>query len=128
VRTLQWISSIAAVLGIVLLLSGALSTLSFGGGTTTSASNNAPAAAGTDQFSATPRTTDTQPGLKTPAPTSNPPTSTPQSTTEQDGGGKSLGSTTSVSNTLVSTTGLGALLLILSACGFGIAWAIRRRW
>jgi negative regulator of sigma E activity len=138
-RTLQWISTIAAVLGIALLLSSFLSGLSFGGRATSASYTNAPAAAGTGQQSSTPaptsRTTDTHTGESTPSvPTTKPPgaTPTPSPTTSErklGGPGSASGAPSNpFLGALISTTGLGALLLILSACGFTIAWAMRRRY
>ena len=137
VRTLQWISTIAAVLGIALLLSGVFSNLSFSHGATTSAlSSNAPAAAGTGQSSgtatsasSTERTpSDTQPGDKTPASTSGQSAPTPTDGGQQPGVQHTPVSSVDSAGALISTTGLAGLLLIFSACGFAITWALRRRW
>jgi anti-sigma factor RsiW len=137
VRTLQWISTIAAVLGIVLFLSGVFSNLSFSHGATTSAlSSNAPAAAGTGQSSGTitpsPSTertpSDTQSGDKTPAPTSGRSAPTPTDGGQQPGVQHTPVSSADSAGALISATGLGGLLLIFSACGFALAWALRRRW
>lgn len=134
VRTLQWISTIAAVLGIVLLCSSAFSILRFGGYATSTSSNAAPVTSGYDQTSGTtyptPRATNTQPGLKTPAPTTASPASTPPTTVEQHvpSATSRSANATSAFGWLTTAAGLGGLLLLLSACGFAIAWAIRRRW
>ncbi len=130
-RALQWLSAIAAVLGIVLLLASAFPSFSFRGfSTTASNSAQAPENAGRteDAASSTPspvRTPATQPGIDTPAPTAAPPSSTPG--TALTGGDAASPAAGSSAGPPTSVTGLGILLLLLSACGFAITWAIRRR-
>jgi negative regulator of sigma E activity len=130
VRALQWISAIAAVLGIILLLSSAFSHLPSRGYTT---ANSAPVSAGSTQDSNTPaqstRTIQTQPDLPTPIATGNAVSPTPKTKIDQGNGTEHLANnTTSSYGTLISITGLGVLLLILSACSFAGAWMLRRRW
>lgn len=133
VRALQWFSAIAAVLGIILLLSSALPYLPLGRGYATSA-NSAPASAGNLQSNTPPQatrtTSQTQPDMPTPIATRNPVSPTPRTTVDQGNGTDehAANNATSAYGTLVSATGLGTLLLILSACGFIGAWTIRRRW
>ena len=131
-RALQWLSSIAAVLGIVVLLSGFFSSHTFENAATYGTANSAqqPVSAGQTANTTTPapdRTpNETNPGLNTPSPTTETPAAT---STASDG--HTLNSTSpsgASSSPLLSATGLGVLLLLLSACGFAIAWALRRRW
>lgn len=140
VRALQWLSSIAAVLGIVSLLSSGFSTLSSQQRTVGSVVQNSASAPG---YGGDARPTapthpvvsppTTQPGvISTPAPTERPGTTsaTPVGTqgtpvVQQAEPGQSSGAS---SEPLLSITGLGVLLLILSASGFAIAWVLRRRW
>ncbi len=140
-RALQWLSTIAAVLGIVFLLASAFSTLSSPHEASSGAAFSNVAAprsgsAGQATASTTPglsQPTNTHPGARvTPAPTEQPgaATATPTGTQagsvgEQPTPGQAAGVS---SGPLISTTGLGVLLLILSACGFAIVWALRRRW
>ncbi len=129
-QVLQWLSAIAALLGIILLLSSAFSTFSLrGASNTATTSAQAPGSAG-QQGNVSPssptRTSSAQPGLDTPAPTTESPAGTPGT---NGGQGQVPGpASASPASLLVSIPGLGALLLILSACGFAIAWALRRRW
>ena len=131
-RTLQWISSIAAVLGIVLLLSNAFSGVSFTADSagTTSNVNQQPVGASTGGTASSPERTPstTQPGVGTPAPTSAQPGATPTNDGAELGVHHSPSASSDSARALISTAGLGGLLLIFSACGFAIAWALRRRW
>jgi anti-sigma factor RsiW len=129
-RTLQWISTIAAVLGIVLLLPGAFSSLALRGETTANSaySNQAPVTSGQGSAAlpSPTRTEMTHPSSDTPAPTAAEPSATPG---KNIAGGQPLNGTTSSpggssSWSLLSTTNLGLLLLVLSACGFAFIW----RW
>jgi negative regulator of sigma E activity len=137
VRALQWFSAIAAVLGIVLLLSSAFSSVSFRGGAANTASfgSSSRPVAGAVQPTSTqvPEPTrsspNTEPGVGTPAPTAEEtPTATPVTNV---GSGHSSdnppGSSSGLSlASFLSVTGLGFLLLVLSACGFALAWSLRR--
>lgn len=134
VRALQWLSSIAAVLGVVVLLSGffsshtsmtaATSTASFGNNQGQTA--NAPMPTNT-QPSLPERTPNgTHPGLGTPSPTTETPAAT---STTDDGHTLSQNPPSGASSSpFFSITGLGVLLLLLGASGFAISWALRRRW
>jgi negative regulator of sigma E activity len=134
VRTLQWLSSIAAVLGIVVLFSGFFSSHTFSAATTSTAAfgNNQGQTAGaqvpTGTSPSTPARTPngTRPGVGTPAPTERVPAATPTASGE-----KTPGSSPAPGDPLgpfISVTGLGILLLLLSACGFAISWGLRRRY
>ena len=134
-RTLQWISTIAAVLGIALLLSNTFSSVSFTADSAGTSSNvNQPVGAGqtssTGGTASSPERTPstTQPGVGTPAPTSAQPGATATNDGTELGVHHSPSASSDSARTLISTTGLGGLLLIFSACGFAIAWALRRRW
>lgn len=133
-RALQWLSSIAAVLGIVVLLSGffsshtlrntATSATSFGSNQGQTAGAPVPTSTHPSLPDHTPN--DTNPGLNTPSPTTETPAATP---TASDGHTLNSTSPSGASpSPFLSATGLGVLLLLLSACGFAIAWALRRRW
>ena len=134
-QVLQWFSSIAAVLGILVLLSSAIVGHSISNaGTSTSAlgtSQNQPASAG--QPASTPtappeRTASTHPDCPSPIPTAGPTNATPGTNQGQAVSPSSTSGATPNFGVLISSVGLGGLLLILSACGFAIAWALRRRW
>lgn len=132
VRMLQWFSTIAAVLGLILLCSSALASLPRGGAST--AATNSGQEAPVDNVRSTPSAspssgiTDGQPGQPTPAPTASQPTAT-QASNEDTGPSHSTGfSPNSSAGLVISIPGLGALLLILSVCGFTVAWWLRRRW
>jgi hypothetical protein len=137
VQVLQWLSSTAAVLGILFLLFSAIA-----GHTAATGETNSSAALGSSQppvssseqpagIPTTPpeRTASTHPEAPSPVPTASNSTSTPD--THQ---GQSFDSNNPPGGTgpnfgfLVSSSGLGILLLLLSACGFAISWALRRRW
>lgn len=134
VRALQWLSSIAAVLGIVVLLSGFFSSHTFENAATSAPSfgsnqgqtANAPMPTNT-QPSLPERTPNgTHPGLGTPSPTTDTPAAT---STADDGHTLSQNPASGASsNPFFSITGLGVLLLLLSVCGFAISWALHRRW
>jgi hypothetical protein len=122
------------VLGIVVLLSGFFSSHTFENTATSAPSfgsnqgQTAGALVPTSIPSSAPDRTpnETNPGLNTPSPTTETPAAT---STASDG--HTLNSTSpsgASSSPLLSATGLGVLLLLLSACGFAIAWALRRRW
>ncbi len=132
VHILQWISTSAALLGIVVLLSGVFTSHTFTSGAATTASNstNQPASSA-GQAGSTPQRTParTQPGTTNPIPTAVTPNVTPGANGHQPiSPANPTGSTGSAFEALISSTGLGILLLLLSACGFAIAWALRRRW
>jgi negative regulator of sigma E activity len=132
-QVLQWISTIAAVLGIIVLLSGVFTTRTFSNEATSASSmntNQRPSASAGQPTSTTNSEPDrtpstTHPTVPTTAPTNGSITSTPEPPFSQGASpspdlGSSLG-------TLITSTGLGVLLLLLSVCGFAIAWAMRRR-
>jgi len=136
-QVLRWISTIAALLGIIVLLSSAFAGHSFSNGAaTTSALSTDQKPSGsagqpTNPATSQPeRTANTHPGVPTTAPTSGgatgTPGATPVSTFDQGGQpGPDIGSSLGA---LLSSAGFGVLLLLLSVCGFAIAWAMRRRW
>ena len=132
VRTLQWLSSIAAVLGIVVVLSGFFSSHTFSNATTSTASfgntqgqdGGAPVPTSTSLSAPESTANGTQPGVGTPTPTESAPATPP------DNGEKTFGSSPAPGDPLgpfISIT-VGVLLLLLSACGFAISWVLRRRY
>jgi len=131
-RVLQWFSTIAAVLGLILLCSSAFSSLHFGGGAASGAASRNVAVSGSQPASPTSPsagTVNTKPDQPTPAPTAPKPTATQGNGETGTGVTHTFGSSPSSSaGLLISIPGLGALLLILSVCGFTIAWWLRRRW
>jgi hypothetical protein len=126
------------VLGIIVLLSSAFAGRSFSGNATTSSAlgtNQKPSASASQPDStATPspeRTpSTTQPGVPTMAPTDGGATGTPGTSpgSPLDQGNRSSPDVGSSLGALISSAGFGALLLLLSLCGFALAWALRRRW
>ena len=141
VQVLQWLSAIAAVLGIVFLLSGVFSTFS-NGRTTASNASVSNSAQGGAQDTGAPRPTspthlpyaspppETGTGAGTPAPTAEKTTATPRPTSGTAPGqsGSQGASSSSPLGQIVSTTSIGLLLLVLSVGGFITTWALRRRW
>lgn len=145
VQVLQWLSAIAAVVGIVVFLSGFFSTLPIGGHTANTAAFSSSnqgeqdaGAPGTTSPTHVPNVktpSDTATGAETPAPTppaptvarpSSTPGSTPGTASGQNGAaGGSSGSPPL--GQIISTTSVGLFLLFLSACGFTISWMLRRR-
>jgi negative regulator of sigma E activity len=134
VRALQWLSSIAAVLGIVVLLSGFFSSYT----SRNAATGTASFSSNQGQTAGAPVPTNTRPslpehtpngtnsGFNTPSPTTEAPAATP---TTDEGHTLSQNPAPGISSSpFFSITGLGVLLLLLSACGFIISWALRRRW
>jgi len=140
VQVLQWLSAIAAVLGIVILLSGVFSTLHVGGGAANSALSGTLNQGDKNGSATGPQSPTHSPNVNTPstagadegtpAPTPPAPTLTPPSPTPGAGFGQhtSGGSASSLSGYIFSTTSVGLFLLLLSVCGFAISWALRRRW
>lgn len=130
VQVMQWLSTVAAVLGLVLVLSSAFSTIHLASGGATNASQSYPASAPQTTRYATPpiiNTGNTQPGDGSPVATQETPLPTP---TVGTGVGTTPGNQPPSSGFqwLVSATGLGVLLLILSVCGFVVARILRRQW
>ena len=134
VQVMQWLSTVAAVLGLVLLCSSAFSSIHLtAGGASTAAGSNSAAAPSSTRYTTPPavRTGDTLPGDNSPVATRETPAPTPTTAT---GLGTSPGdysknqSSPSDFQWLVSATGLGILLLILSVCGFVVARILRRQW
>jgi negative regulator of sigma E activity len=128
VQVMQWLSTVAAVLGLVLLCSSAFSSvhLASGGATTNSA-----AAPQSTSYRTPPivRTGNTLPGDGSPVATQSTPATTPTSIPLNTPPGGSSGGTPNPNNQwFISATGLGVLLLILSVCGFVIARILRRQW
>lgn len=134
VQVMQWLSTVAAVLGLVLLCSSAFSSIHLtSGGTATYSQSNGASAPQTTRNATPPvtRTENTLPGTTSPVTTRETPAPTP---TTAPGLGTSPGdysknqSSPSDFQWLVSATGLGVLLLILSGCGFVVARILRRQW
>ncbi len=133
-QVIQWLSAIAAVLGLVILLSSAVATFAPHGGYATSAApvSNQSAAGGTARQTPAPTpplshpTSNTMPTQDTPVEVHPTLPATPVQNTPTSG--PSVGSPDTTSSPLVSVTGLGVLLLLLSICGFVIARVLRRRW
>jgi hypothetical protein len=133
VHMLQWFSTIAAVLGFILLCSSAFSSLHFGGGAATgAASRSAQTNGGQPAPAASPSsgTINTKPDQPTPVSTAPKPTAAPENGEHGTGSvhRPSDSSSQSPAGLLLSIPGLGALLLILSVVGFTAAWWLRRRW
>jgi negative regulator of sigma E activity len=132
VQVMQWLSTVAAVLGLVLLCSSAFSSvhLSMGGASNTSSS--APSAAQATSYRTPPvvRTGNTLPGGgSSPVATQDTPASTPTPVPFSTTPGGSPGGTSNPNiQWFISATGLGVLLLILSACGFIAARILQRQW
>ncbi|HEY7347698.1 MAG TPA: zf-HC2 domain-containing protein [Ktedonobacterales bacterium] len=130
VRALQWFSTIAAVLGIALLLSSVFSSPSFRNASTAANTSQAPESAGQLGNSSTPspRTPNTQPSVGTPVLAQETPTATPERDAKQPNSDKATDASSHPSSgPLISLTSVGVILLLLSVCGFVVAWVIRRR-
>jgi anti-sigma factor RsiW len=132
---IQWLSAVAAVLGLLILLSSAFSTLSFGGRAANSAAPVSNAQSGTGStYKQTPAatqplshpTSNTIPTEGTPVGVRPTPPATP--TQNAPSVGSSDGTPAAPPSPLLSATGLGILLLLLGMCGFISAWILRRRW
>ncbi|HLW00421.1 MAG TPA: zf-HC2 domain-containing protein [Ktedonobacterales bacterium] len=136
-QVLQWISTIAALLGIIVLLSGVFTGHTFNTATTASSAlttgQNSSTSADQPGVTATPppeRTSTTHPAVPTTVPSAGGATSTPGTTpgstyNQHDASNPDTGSSLGA---LISSAGFGVLLLLFSVCGFAIAWALRRRW
>ncbi len=128
VQVMQWLSTVAAVLGLILLCSSAFSSVHFAA---SGASNTAASAPQATRYSTPPtmRTGNTLPGDSSPVATQDTPASTPTpvplNTTPN---GSSGGTSNPNTQWFISATGLGILLLILSVCGFIVARILRRQW
>ncbi|HEX6777119.1 MAG TPA: zf-HC2 domain-containing protein [Ktedonobacterales bacterium] len=133
VQVMQWLSTVAAVLGLVLLCSSAFSSIHLPtGGASTAAGSNSAAAPQTTRYVTPPvtRTENTLPGDNSPVATRETPAPTPTTAPGLDNTGVYSKNQSSPSDFqwLVSATGLGILLLILSVCGFVVARILRRQW
>ena len=134
VQVMQWLSTVAAVLGLVLLCSSAFSSIHLAaGGAATSSQSNGAAAPQPTRYSTPPvaRTENTLPGDNSPVATRETPAPTPTPATGLGGtpGGPPENHSPHLDfQWLVSATGLGVLLLILSVCGFVVARILRRQW
>ena len=134
VQVMQWLSTVAAVLGLVLLCSSAFSSIHLAaGGTATSSQSNGASAPQPTRYSTPPvaRTENTLPGTGSPVATRETPAPTPTPATglgTTPGGPPENQSSNLDFQWLVSATGLGVLLLILSVCGFVVARILRRQW
>lgn len=133
VQVMQWLSTVAAVLGLVLLCSSAFSSVHLSMGGASNASNSAASAPQATSYRTPPivRTGNPLPsGDGTSVATQDTPTSTPtpvpQNTTPYDTSGH--GASNPNTQWFISATGLGILLLILSVCGFIAARILRRQW
>ena len=131
VQIMQWLSTVAAVLGLLLLCSNAFSSIHLAT-TGASGSTNAASAPQATNYATPPivRTGNTLPGVGSPVVTQDTPFSTPTSIPQSTPPGYSSGKGSSNPNDLwfISATGLGVLLLILSVCGFITARILRRQW
>ncbi|HEY7122452.1 MAG TPA: zf-HC2 domain-containing protein [Ktedonobacterales bacterium] len=146
VKVVRWLSTVAAVLGLFLLLGSALSTLSSGGKATTanapsSYSQNSPTdAGGTALGSATPppestqKTTTTQ-DHATPTEVGPNPAATATAKGSGTNGNATPGTTLQSRNEpgsgggfSLSTPELGLLLLVVGVVGFVVAAVLRRLW
>ncbi|HEU5200719.1 MAG TPA: zf-HC2 domain-containing protein [Ktedonobacterales bacterium] len=133
VQVMQWLSTVAAVVGLVLLCSSAFSSIHLASGGATSATTNSAASAPQATSYRTPpivRTDTTFPAggsspVNTQGTPASPPTSVPMNTTPGGSSGETPNPNT---QWFISATGLGILLLILSVCGFVIARILRRQW
>ena len=133
VQVMQWLSTVAAVLGLVLLCSSAFSSIHLASGGASATTNSAAPASQATSYRTPPivRTGNTLPGgdgtsVATQATPTSPPTPVPQNTTPYDTSGN--GASNPNTQWFISATGLGILLLILSVCGFVIARILRRQW
>jgi negative regulator of sigma E activity len=132
VQVMQWLSTVAAVLGLVLLCSSAFSSVHLSMGGASNNSSSAPSAAQATSYRTPPtvRTGNTLPGDGSPVATQDTPASTPTPVPLNTTHGDSSSGISNPNNTqwFISATGLGILLLILSVCGFIVARILRRQW
>jgi hypothetical protein len=136
VRILQWISTVAAVFGVVLLLSGAFSTLSSRSGSASIASfgSNNHEASGTSLQPAAPTNQPLPHATPGKVASNGSPIPTQEQPTPTSGAGairspaRQNTSASPASGQIISAADLGLLLLLLSVCGFATTWILRRRW
>lgn len=137
VQVLRWLSTVAAVAGLLLLCSGIFTQLNLGARTTSTAAN-APSSyqdsGGSKPAPTTPPTLGT-PKVTNPQDTPGAITATPTPVPQATGVGVSPGPNPSENSAptpggglQITAAGLGVLLLVVGLCGLIIAAILRRRW